>query len=55
MGLDYESAEENEPTNQSERTTNFLSLWMGGYGKVLTGAGSFSALIVNLFRLFRFQ
>lgn len=27
-------------TNQSERTTNFLSLWIGGYGKVLFGAES---------------
>ena len=27
-------------TNQSERTTNFLSWWMGGYGRVLWGASS---------------
>ena len=27
-------------TDQSESTTNFLSLWIGGYGSVLSGAGS---------------
>ena len=26
--------------HQSESTTNFLSLWIGGYGSVLSGAGS---------------
>ncbi len=27
-------------THQSDKTTNFLSLWMGGYGRVLSGTSS---------------
>ena len=34
-------------TDQSERTTNFLSLWIGGYGSVLSGAGSAVVAIVS--------
>ena len=27
-------------TDQSDRTTNFMPLWSGGYGRLLSGAGS---------------
>ena len=38
---------EDEPTNQSERTTNFLSLWIGGYGNVLSGACSLAMVSLS--------